>query len=232
MTSRSPFDTIEMTEDSFGRRLRAERERRRIALEAIAANTKIGIALLRGLERDDISRWPSGIFRRSFIRSYAEAIGLDGDDTVREFLERFPEPQAAGLSIFIPRRRRPLPLERPEVGSSSHPRRPSRAIFGRPTPSGLSPAPLGSRVGRRHGAGGRAGRLHPHRHLLGIPCRSHALLLPGRHPVARQYPGRLLVRATAEVRRTDLGQQAKAYDETDDLGSDPAVLLNLDHISS
>jgi hypothetical protein len=72
--------------------MRSERERRRIALEAIAENTKIGIGLLKGLERNDFSRWPSGIFRRSFIRSYAEAIGLDADDTLREFLERFPDP--------------------------------------------------------------------------------------------------------------------------------------------
>lgn len=82
-----------MTDDSFGPRLRSERERRRIALEAIAENTKIGIGLLKGLERNDLSRWPSGIFRRSFIRSYAEAIGLDADETLREFLEHFPDPQ-------------------------------------------------------------------------------------------------------------------------------------------
>ena len=97
MTNRSLCDTIEMSEDSFGHRLRAERERRRIALEAIAADTKIGIGLLQGLECDDVSRWPSGIFRRSFIRGYAEAIGLDADVTMREFLERFPDTQ---LSVF------------------------------------------------------------------------------------------------------------------------------------
>jgi len=82
-----------MDEDLFGRRLRSERERRHITLESIAENTKIGIGLLRGLERDDVSRWPSGIFRRSFIRSYAEAIGLDADDIVREFVDRFPDAQ-------------------------------------------------------------------------------------------------------------------------------------------
>src|SRR5262245_16886137 len=49
---------------SLGQRLRAERERRRITLQSIAANTKINVALLQGLERDDASRWPSGIFRR------------------------------------------------------------------------------------------------------------------------------------------------------------------------
>jgi transcriptional regulator with XRE-family HTH domain len=82
-----------MDEDLLGRRLRSERERRRITLESIAANSKISISLLRDLERDDVSRWPSGIFRRSFVRSYAEAIGLDADDLVREFLERYPDVQ-------------------------------------------------------------------------------------------------------------------------------------------
>jgi transcriptional regulator with XRE-family HTH domain len=93
---RSPAvpSTIETAEESFGRRLRSERERRRITLELIAANTKIGVGLLKGLERDDLSRWPTGLFRRSFMRCYAEAIGLDAEETVREFLERFPDPQA------------------------------------------------------------------------------------------------------------------------------------------
>jgi transcriptional regulator with XRE-family HTH domain len=78
--------------DSFGARLRYERERRQIALTSIAEGTKIGVGLLEALERDDVSRWPSGIFRKSFIRSYAEAIGLDADSVVREFVERYPDP--------------------------------------------------------------------------------------------------------------------------------------------
>jgi transcriptional regulator with XRE-family HTH domain len=80
-----------MTEKSFGARLRAERERQGIALSAIALSTKINIALFEALERDDASRWPSGIFRRAFIRAYAKEIGLDPESTVREFLERFPD---------------------------------------------------------------------------------------------------------------------------------------------
>src|SRR5262245_61586986 len=92
MSLRIARSAIEMTDDSFGSRLRSERERRRIALEVIAENTKISIGLLKGLERNDLSRWPSGIFRRSFIRSYAEAIGLDADETLREFLEHHPDP--------------------------------------------------------------------------------------------------------------------------------------------
>jgi transcriptional regulator with XRE-family HTH domain len=81
--------------DSFGARLRYERERRQIDLKSIAESTKISVSLLEGLERDDVSRWPSGIFRKSFIRSYAEAIGVDPDGAVSEFVLRYPDPQEA-----------------------------------------------------------------------------------------------------------------------------------------
>jgi transcriptional regulator with XRE-family HTH domain len=80
--------------DSFGARLRRQRERQKIELTTIAERTKISLALLDGLERDDIERWPAGIFRRSFVRSYAQAIGLDPDAVVHEFLELFPDPSA------------------------------------------------------------------------------------------------------------------------------------------
>jgi cytoskeletal protein RodZ len=84
---------------TFGPRLRQERERRHISLKSIAENTKISRSLLEALERDDVSRWPTGIFRRSFVRSYAKAIGLDADDIVREFAERFPDPTAPAAPV-------------------------------------------------------------------------------------------------------------------------------------
>ena len=76
---------------SFGARLRAERERRQISIESIANKTKILGALLEGLENDDVSRWPTGFYRRAFFRAYVGAIGLDPDPVYREFAERFPE---------------------------------------------------------------------------------------------------------------------------------------------
>jgi hypothetical protein len=80
------------TDDSFGVRLRRERERRQIALSSISANSKISVSLFEALERDDVARWPVGIYRRSFIRAYASAIGLDADTIAREFLQRYPDP--------------------------------------------------------------------------------------------------------------------------------------------
>jgi transcriptional regulator with XRE-family HTH domain len=152
MGSWAARDETGMAEESFGRRLRSERERRRITLELIAANTKIGVGLLKGLERDDVSRWPSGIFRRSFVRSYAKAIGLDADATLREFLERFPDPQApvAGAAegrrtakrTPVPPRTAPRPVPRQ---SQTNPQPSSRTVL-RLTLADSRPAFSGGRI--------------------------------------------------------------------------------------
>jgi transcriptional regulator with XRE-family HTH domain len=103
-----------MDEEFLGRRLRSERERRLITLESIAANTKINLSLLRDLERDDVSRWPTGIFRRAFIRSYAEAIGLDADEIANEFLERHPDvEQLEAIASLVAKGERPKPRQKP-----------------------------------------------------------------------------------------------------------------------
>ena len=80
-----------MTETTtLGADLRRERERRGLALRSISENTKVSIALLEGLEADDISRWPGGIFRRAFVRAYAQCVGLDADEVMRRFEKQFP----------------------------------------------------------------------------------------------------------------------------------------------
>ena len=102
-----------MRRESFGNELRRERERRGISLASIAETTKIRASLFESLERGDVSRWPSGIFRRSFVRAYAEALGLDGDETVREFAELFPDPDALPASGAMARCS--APVRRPVV---------------------------------------------------------------------------------------------------------------------
>jgi transcriptional regulator with XRE-family HTH domain len=75
---------------TFGPRLRRERERRGISVATIAAATKVGADLWEGLERNDFSRWPAGIFARAFIRDYARVVGLDPEELVDEFCRLFP----------------------------------------------------------------------------------------------------------------------------------------------
>jgi transcriptional regulator with XRE-family HTH domain len=103
----------------FGASLRRERERRGISLDAIAETTKVSASVLAGLERGDLSRWPSGIFRRAFVRAYATAVGLDAEDTLGEFLGVFPEdgaqsrPRSAAASLHGMR----LTLGEPATGA-------------------------------------------------------------------------------------------------------------------
>lgn len=78
-------------QENLGARLRRRREEQHIALDAIARQTKIKLSLLEALERDDVSDWPSGLYRRAFVRAYAQAIGLDPDVLLREFVEVHPE---------------------------------------------------------------------------------------------------------------------------------------------
>ena len=88
--------------ESFGARLRQRREGEQITLASIAEQTKINLSLLEALERDDVSHWPAGIFRRAFIRAYAHAVNLEPDVVVREFLERYPDPVEVVATEPIP----------------------------------------------------------------------------------------------------------------------------------
>lgn len=78
------------TPGDFGSKLREARERRGVSLRQIANSTKISVAALEALERNNISRLPGGIFSRSFVRSYALEVGLDPEEAIREFLAQFP----------------------------------------------------------------------------------------------------------------------------------------------
>ena len=66
------------------------REQRGVSLREIAECTKISVRTLEALERDDVAHLPGGIFSRSIVRAYADAIGSDPEGAVRDFTSRFP----------------------------------------------------------------------------------------------------------------------------------------------
>jgi transcriptional regulator with XRE-family HTH domain len=76
---------------AFCEQLKAARERKGISLHSIAGATKISESLFAELERSDVSRWPTGIYRRAFVREYAAIVGLPPDSTVSEFVRLFPD---------------------------------------------------------------------------------------------------------------------------------------------
>jgi cytoskeleton protein RodZ len=82
---------VNRSESDFGARIRQAREQRGISLRQIAETTKISVSVLEALERNDIARLPGGIFSRGFVRSYAVEIGVDPEQTVRDFMAQFPQ---------------------------------------------------------------------------------------------------------------------------------------------
>jgi cytoskeletal protein RodZ len=75
---------------NFGTHLKEAREKRGVSLRQIATSTRISIGTLEALENNEIKKLPGGIFSRAFVRSYAQEIGLDPDEAVREFVHQFP----------------------------------------------------------------------------------------------------------------------------------------------
>lgn len=73
---------------SFGRYLQAIRLEKKISLEKISAQTRIGLANLLLIEQEDIEGLPAEVFVKGFLRSFADAIGADGDEAVSRYESR------------------------------------------------------------------------------------------------------------------------------------------------
>jgi cytoskeleton protein RodZ len=72
--------------ESFGARLKREREKKGVTLDDISLTTKIGTRLLRALEDEHFDQLPGGIFNKGFVRAYARHLGLDEDQAIADYL--------------------------------------------------------------------------------------------------------------------------------------------------
>lgn len=93
---------VQSASPSFGTKIKRLREERGVSLRQIADATKLSVSALEALERNDISRLPGGIFSRAFVRSYAVEVGLDPEQTVRDFLMQFPHDSLTAGSPHVP----------------------------------------------------------------------------------------------------------------------------------
>ena len=82
---------MRLEKETFGPVLRAARERRGVTLKQLASETKLSAELWEALEDNNLARWPKRVFARSYVRDYAERVGLDADEVVNEFCRLFPE---------------------------------------------------------------------------------------------------------------------------------------------
>ena len=73
----------------IGAALKEERERQGLTLEDLEERTKIRKRYLRALENEDWDIIPAPSYVRGFLRTYAEALGLDSEDMVDAYREEF-----------------------------------------------------------------------------------------------------------------------------------------------
>ena len=98
--------------ESFGARLKREREQRKITLDDISIATKIGTRFLVAIEEDHFDQLPGGIFNKGFVRAYARHLGLDETRAIADFVaateptppESPPQdaPELAAMAVRVP----------------------------------------------------------------------------------------------------------------------------------
>ena len=90
----------------IGSRLRQARERLHLSLRDIADHTKIPVRALDAIEHNDFARLPGGLFRRAFIKAFANEVGLDASALASEYREPVEVDRAALAMTAAPARAR------------------------------------------------------------------------------------------------------------------------------
>lgn len=85
----------------IGATLRAARMSARIDVSEIEAETKIRAKYLRALENEEWDLLPGPTFVRSFLRTYAQALGLDAKALVEEYRLNYERPSEAALEPIV-----------------------------------------------------------------------------------------------------------------------------------
>jgi hypothetical protein len=73
---------------SFGRYLQSMRLEKKINLEKVSEETRIAVSNLQLIEKEALEALPDKVFVIGFLRSYARAIGADGDKAVKLYETR------------------------------------------------------------------------------------------------------------------------------------------------
>lgn len=73
---------------AFGRYLQSIRLEKKISLEKVSEETRIGMSNLRHIEKEDLEALPAEVFVRGFLRSFARAVGADEGEAVRLYQAR------------------------------------------------------------------------------------------------------------------------------------------------
>jgi hypothetical protein len=110
----------------IGGSLRQVRSRAGLELLDVEADTMIPARYLDAIEGERFEVLPPGPYRRSFVREYADYLGLRGDIYAEEYVLRFeppephpePEPVSSAAERHLARAREEITLRRAAVGAA------------------------------------------------------------------------------------------------------------------
>jgi cytoskeleton protein RodZ len=88
--------------ESFGARIKRERQQRKIELDDISASTKISSRFLRALEEEQFDQLPGGIFNKGFVRAYARHLGIDEEQAIADYLAAVTPSQPEAPTVALP----------------------------------------------------------------------------------------------------------------------------------
>jgi cytoskeleton protein RodZ len=84
--NRNNDDSVLARSRAFGEMFVQRRQRLGLTLQEVSSFTKLHPRFLKAIEQADFSKLPGGILTKSFIRSYAQEIGIDDSQAVSEYL--------------------------------------------------------------------------------------------------------------------------------------------------
>lgn len=87
---------------SIGETLREARMRQHMDIADVEARTKIRAKYLRALENEEFAMLPGSTFVKTFLRTYAEQLGLDPHLLVEEYRANYEGPDEAELQPLTP----------------------------------------------------------------------------------------------------------------------------------
>jgi cytoskeleton protein RodZ len=91
-------------EDPIGLRFRHAREKARLSIDTVAQQLKLPVAILEAIEKEDWTRLGAPIFIRSYVGSYAKALGLPAS-LADEVVRGKPVPQLNAITSSSPAKR-------------------------------------------------------------------------------------------------------------------------------
>src|SRR4051795_3267046 len=100
---RTPTTRFLLHMPDIGATLREARMRARIDISELEAETKIRAKYLRALENEEWDLLPGPTYVKSFLREYADALGLDGKLLVAEYKLRNEGPSDFEMQPISPR---------------------------------------------------------------------------------------------------------------------------------